>query len=54
MIQVNDTRPKNREVENENQRPAGDVEPPRPATEKPGARPLQGDTPTDAGSGRPR
>ena len=26
-------------------------EPPRPATEKPGARPLKGDTATDPGSG---
>ena len=54
MIQVNDTRPKNREVENENQRPAGDGEPPRPATEKPGAKPLRGDTPSDAGSSQAR
>ena len=51
MIEVKDTRPNNREVENENLRPAGDGEPARPATEKPGAKPLRGDTATDAGSG---
>jgi hypothetical protein len=54
MIQINDTRPKNQEVENENLRPAGDGKPPRPATEKPGAKPQQGDTATDAGSGLAR
>jgi hypothetical protein len=54
MIQINDTRPKNHEVENENLRPAGDGKPPRPATEKPGAKPQQGDTATDAGSGLAR
>ena len=29
MIDVKDTRPNNREVENENMRPAGDGKPPR-------------------------
>ncbi len=47
-----DDRPNNREVENENLRPAGDGKPPRPATEKAGAKPLQGDTAADPGSGQ--
>ncbi|WP_163259247.1 hypothetical protein [Caulobacter sp. 17J65-9] len=48
-------RPKNREVENEDLRPAGDGRPPRPATEPKGAR-AQKDSPTrtDPGSGEPR
>lgn len=54
MTEIKDDRPNNREVENENLQPAGDGEAPRPATEKPDAEPLQGDTATDAGSGQPR
>jgi hypothetical protein len=54
MTKTDDDRPNNREVENENLRPAGDGKPPRPATEKPGAKPQQGDTATDAGSGLAR
>ena len=47
-----DGRPDNREVENENLRPAKDGEPPRPATEPRGSKKSQrGDTPTDPGSG---
>lgn len=49
-------RPKNREVENEDLRPAAEGQPPRPATEPPGAR-ASTDTPytwTDPGSGEPR
>jgi len=46
-------RPSNREVENENQRPAGDGKPPRPATEPKGAEDSadSGETLTDPGSG---
>jgi hypothetical protein len=54
MTKAKTPRPDNREVENENLRPAGDGKPPRPATEKPGAKPLKGDTDTDPGSGRAR
>ena len=54
MPNPNDRRPDNPEVENENLRPAGDGKPPRPATEKPGSKPLNGDTDTDAGSGQAR
>jgi len=46
-------RPDNREVENENQRPAGDGQPPRPATEPVGSE-GSSDSPktqTDPGSG---
>jgi len=46
-------RPSNREVENENQRPAQGGKPPRPATEPPGAE-GSSDSPktrTDPGSG---
>lgn len=48
-----DERPNNREVENENQRPAGDGGPPRPATEPKGSKDSQnsGETATDPGSG---
>jgi hypothetical protein len=48
-----DQRPDNREVENENLRPAGDGKPPRPATEPHGAERSQksGKTATDPGSG---
>lgn len=50
-----DNRPNNREVENEQVRPAGEGRPPRPATEPPGARRSQqsGKTLTDPGSGAP-
>jgi hypothetical protein len=46
-------RPSNREVENENQRPAGDGKPPRPATEPKGSEGStdSGETATDPGSG---
>ena len=54
MPDTDDDRPNNREVENENLRPAGEGKPPRPATEKPGSKPLNGDTVTDAGSGQAR
>jgi hypothetical protein len=54
MQNPDDGRPNNREVENENQRPAGDGKPPRPATEKSGAKPQHGDTATDPGSGEAR
>ena len=47
-------RPQNREVENENLRPDGAGRPPRPATEKPGSKPLAPDTATDPGSGQAR
>lgn len=48
-------RPDNREVENENLKPAKAGEPPRPATEPPGAKPSQdsGPTRTDPGTGQP-
>lgn len=48
-----DARPDNREVENENLRPAGDGEPPRPATEPHGSKASQdsGKTKSDPGSG---
>ena len=52
----NDDRPKNREVETEDLRPSGKAgQPPRPATEPPGARASQdsGRTRTDPGSGEP-
>jgi hypothetical protein len=52
---MTDKRPDNREVENENVRPAGDGQPPRPATEPPGAKRSQ-QTPktmTDPGTGAP-
>jgi len=50
-----DRRPDNREVENENLRPAKDGEAPRPATEPKGAKSSQdsGETATDPGSGAP-
>lgn len=50
-----DARPDNREIENENLRPAGDGKPPRPATEPPGAEHSQKSpkTKTDPGSGEP-
>ena len=51
MTDTDDDRPNNREVENENLRPAGDGKPPRPATEKPGSKPQHGDTATDPGTG---
>jgi hypothetical protein len=50
---VEDDRPHNREVENEELRPSRDGEPPRPATEPAGSADSQ-DTPktkTDPGSG---
>ena len=50
-----DARPDNREVENENMRPAGDGKAPRPATEPKGVKASQdsGETATDPGSGAP-
>jgi len=50
-----DQRPDNREVENENLRPGKAGEPPRPATEPPGAKDSQQSdkTRTDPGSGSP-
>lgn len=50
---MSDRRPDNREVENENLRPAGDGKPPRPATEPKGSKDSQdsGATATDPGSG---
>jgi hypothetical protein len=50
-----DKRPDNREVENENLRPQGAGQPPRPATEPPGGERSQnsGKTLTDPGSGAP-
>jgi hypothetical protein len=50
-----DNRPSNRQVENENTRPAGEGQPPRPATEPPGSAASQrtGKTMTDPGSGAP-
>ena len=50
-----ESRPKNHEVESENQRtPAHEGEPPRPATEPPGSESSTRTpkTETDAGSGR--
>lgn len=44
-------RPSNREVENENQRPARSGKPPRPATEPRGAETSSPKTRTDPGSG---
>jgi hypothetical protein len=48
-----DKRPSNPETQNENQRTAGDGEPPRPATEPKGARASTNSpkTETDPGSG---
>jgi hypothetical protein len=48
-----DTRPSNPETHNENQRPAGDGQPPRPATEPKGAKDSTNSpkTKTDPGSG---
>lgn len=48
-----DKRPNNREVENENLKPAGDGQPPRPATEPAGSKGSQQSdkTTTDPGSG---
>ncbi len=46
-------RPNNREVENEDLRPAGDGKPPRPATEPKGAEPRQTETLTDPATGAP-
>lgn len=48
-----DRRPDNREVENENLRPAKEGQAPRPATEPNGAKSSQdsGETATDPGSG---
>lgn len=47
-------RPENREVENEELRPARDGEPPRPATEPDdGAVPPPGETLTDPATGEP-
>lgn len=50
---AHDDRPDNREVENENLRPAGDGEPPRPATEPHGAELHQTKTLTDPATGAP-
>jgi hypothetical protein len=49
-------RPRNLETETENQRPAGDGKPPRPATEPPGsmASVQTPKTKTDPGSGEAR
>ena len=49
-------RPKNREVENEDLRPAADGGPPRPATEPKGARAAKDNphTRTDPGTGEPK
>lgn len=46
-------RPENRETENENLKPAADGEPPRPATEPPGAEGSSnsGETATDPATG---
>lgn len=56
MSAPQDERPKNREVENEEVRPAGEGRPPRPATEPPGSEASQdsGETRTDPGSGEQR
>ncbi len=53
---ANDSRPDNRDVENENMRPGRDGQAPRPATEPAGAKGSQdgGKTATDPGSGRSR
>lgn len=50
---TDDPRPSNPETENENQRPAGDGKPPRPATEPVGSEGSSdsGKTETDPGSG---
>jgi hypothetical protein len=50
---TDDPRPSNRETENENQRPAGDGKPPRPATEPHGSEESTESpkTKTDPGSG---
>lgn len=50
---IDDPRPSNPEVENENQRPSTEGEAPRPATEPPGSEEsVQTDkTKTDPGSG---
>lgn len=51
---MDQNRPENREVENEELRPAGDGEPPRPATEPRGGRvPPSGETLTDPATGEP-
>lgn len=50
---ANDQRPNNREVENEDLRPAGEGQPPRPATEPKGAEPHQTKTMTDPATGAP-
>lgn len=53
---MTDTRPDNRETENENQRPPRkDGEPPRPATEPRGSEGTSnpGDTATDPATGKP-
>lgn len=54
MPNPDDRRPDNREVENENLRPAGEGKPPRPATEKPGGHAPSDKTATDPGSGETR
>jgi hypothetical protein len=53
---IDDKRPDNREVENENARPAGDGKPPRPATEPAGSKRSQqsSKTMTDPGTGAPK
>ena len=50
-----ENRPDNREVENDNLRPAKGGGPPRPATEPQGSKGSQdsGETATDPGSGEP-
>lgn len=56
MPKPSDERPKNRSVEYEDLRPAGDGRPPRPATEPRGSR-ASGDNPhtrTDPGTGEPK
>jgi hypothetical protein len=52
---TDNNRPDNSSVENENLRPAGDGQPPRPATEPPGSKSSQQSpkTMTDPGSGAP-
>ena len=50
---AHDQRPNNREVENEDLRPAGEGEPPRPASEPRGAERHQGKTATDPATGAP-
>lgn len=58
MTQINDNRPEsrpnNREVENENLRPVGDGKPPQPATGTPGPARSKDKIATDPGSGRAR